>query len=275
MRCLLLPSLPWVGAEVLVGIFDFLRKSPKSAPSSGNAPTVDKKIAGPAKIAADKRAQTYDRVEAIHALAEMKTPEAAATLLKRFSFVIDPSITDAEEKELAFRGILAAGKDVVPAVVEFCAKAEALTWPLKVLKELLDEEEYRDELLDLLERFDTEYARNVEPKIQLIQALEEVVHEDVRESVERFFEDVNETVRFHAVQTTFAQAMQASVGPLVDLLVGEESVRVKNKIAEGLLLRGWTIPEAKRDAVADALSDTGGYTIGEGGKIVKRSIGFG
>src|SRR5690606_25078941 len=155
--------------------------------------------------AADKRAQTYDRVEAIHALAEMKTPEAAAALLKRFSFVIDPSITDAEEKELAFRGILAAGKDVVPAVVEFCTKAEALTWPLKVLKELLDEEEYRDELLDLLERFDTEYARNVEPKIQLVQALEEVVHEDVRESVERFFEDVNETVRFHAVQTTFAQ----------------------------------------------------------------------
>lgn len=258
-----------------MGIFDFLRKNPKNAPPASNAPAVDKKIAGPAKVAGDKRAQTYDRMEAIHALAEMKTPDAAAALLKRFTFVIDPSISDAEEKELAFRGIIAAGKDVVPAVIEFCEKAEALTWPLKVLKELLDEEEYRDELLNLLDRFDTEYARNVEPKIQLIQALEEVVHEDVRESIEKFFEDVNETVRFHAVQTTFAQAMQESVVPLLNLLIGEESVRVKNKIAEGLLLRGWTIPEGKRDAVADALSDTGGYTIGEGGKIVKRSLGFG
>jgi HEAT repeat protein len=272
------PASPPPGQEprLEVGIFDFLKgKSAKSAPPPGSAPAVDKKISGPAKVAGDKRAQTYDRLEAIQALAEMRTPEAAAALLKRFTFTIDPSITDQEEKDLTFRGICAAGKDVVPAIVEFCAKAEALTWPLKVLKEVLDEDEYRDELLDLLERFDTEYTRNVEPKLQLIMALEEIVHEDVRESVERFFEDVNETVRFHAVQTTFAQAMPASVGPLIELLAGEESVRVKNKIAEGLLVRGWTIPEGRRDAIADALSDTGGYTIGEGGKIVKRSMGFG
>jgi hypothetical protein len=275
MRCVLLPFSFRAGAEVEVGIFDFLRKGNKSAPPPGSAPAVDKKISGPAKVAGDKRAQTYDRIEAIQALAEMKTPDAAAALLKRFTFSIDPSITDQDEKDLAFRGIVGAGKDVVPAVVEFCAKAEALTWPLKVLKELLDEEEYRDELLDLLERFDTEYARNVEPKLQIILALEEIVHEDVRESVERFFEDVNETVRFHAVQTTFAQALPESLGALTELLVKEESVRVKNKIAEGLLVRGWTIPEGKRDVVADALADTSGYTIGDGGKIVKRSMGFG
>ena len=46
-------------------------------------------------------------------------------------------------------------------------------------------------------------------------------------------------------------------------------------VHEGLLVRGWTVPDARRDAVADALGDTGGYTIGEGGKVVKRSIGFG
>ncbi|TKD04357.1 HEAT repeat domain-containing protein [Polyangium fumosum] len=259
-----------------MGIFDFLRsKGAKSAPPSGNTPAVDKKIAGPAKVVADKRAQTYDRLEAIQALVDMKTPEAAAALLKRFNFTIDPSITDAEEKDLAFRGIVAAGKDVVPAVIEFCTRAEALTWPLKVLDAVLDEDGYREELLDLLEGFDTEYARNVEPKIQIIQALEEVVHDDVRAAVERFFEDVNETVRFHAVQTTFAQAMSESVKPMIDLLVNEESVRVKNKVAEGLLVRGWTIPEDRRDAVADALGDTGGYTVGEGGKIVKRSLRFG
>ncbi len=260
-----------------MGIFDFLRsKGGKSAPPSGSsAPAVDKKISGPAKVVADKRAQTYDRLEAIQALVDMKTPDASAALLKRFTFTIDPSITDADEKDLAFRGIVAAGKDVVPAVIEFCTRAEALTWPLKVLEAVLDEDAYREELLDLLEGFDTEYARNVEPKIQIIQALEETVHGDVREAVERFFEDANETVRFHAVQTTFAQAMPESITPLLDLLVREESVRVKNKIAEGLLVRGWAVPEDRRDAVADALGDTGGYTIGEGSKIAKRSLRFG
>ncbi|HRI69923.1 MAG TPA: HEAT repeat domain-containing protein [Polyangium sp.] len=259
-----------------MGIFDFLRnKNPKSGtPAQAAGPAVDKKISGPAKVVADKRAQTYDRLEAIQTLVEMGTPEASAALLKRFTFVIDPSITDQEEKDIAFRGIISTGKTVVPAVVEFCAKAEVLTWPLKILAELLDDEEYRNELIALLDRFDTEYARNVEPKIHVIQALEDVVHEDVRSAVERFFEDVNETVRFHAVQTTFAQGMAESVEGLLDLLAQEESVRVKNKIAEGLLVRGWLIPEARRDAIADALSDTSGYSVANDGKVVKRSMGF-
>ncbi len=259
-----------------MGIFDSLfRRNPKGSTStSSTASAVDKKISGPAKVVADKRAQTYDRLEAIQTLVEMNTPDAAAALLKRFTFTIDPSITDEEEKDIAFRGIVATGKHVVPAIVEFCAKAEALTWPLKILAELLDDDEYRNELIALLDRFDTEYARNVEPKIHAIQALEDVVHDDVRSAIERFFEDVNETVRFHAVQTTFAQGMSESVEALLDLLVQEESVRVKNKIADGLLVRGWTIPETRRGAVDEALGDTSGYALGEGGKVVKRSFGF-
>src|SRR4051794_1745927 len=94
-------------AEDPLGIFDFLRKS---SPPPAGAP-VDKKVVGPARIAADKRAQTYDRLEAIQALAEMQSADAAAALLKRFGFSIDPSITDQEEKEIAFQGIVAAGKD--------------------------------------------------------------------------------------------------------------------------------------------------------------------
>src|SRR6185312_12381652 len=111
--------------------------------------------------------------------------------------------------------------------------------------------------------------RNVEPKVQVIQALEEVVSEDVRAGVEPFLEDVNETVRFHAVQVTFAQNNTESVKPLVKLLEAEESVRVKNKVAEGLLFRGWAIPADLRDAVAKALRDTGMYGVSGDGKIVK------
>ncbi|NUQ77047.1 MAG: HEAT repeat domain-containing protein [Polyangiaceae bacterium] len=231
-------------------------------------------MAALAKVAGEKRAQTYDRIEAIQALAEMKNPEAAAALLKRFTFSIDPSITDQEEKDLAFSGIVAAGKDVVPAVAEFCMKAETLTLPLKVLRALLPDEDYEAELLDLLDKFDTEYARNVEPKIQIIIALEEIVSDDVRESVERFLEDVNETVRFHAVQTLLAQKGQESVAAIVKMLAAEESVRVKNKVAEGMLLRGWVIPAELRDTAREALRDAGGYSIGSDGKIAKSSRSF-
>ncbi len=259
-----------------MGLFDFLKKNPPAgADKAPKAPLTDadKKVAGPGRVAGNKQAQTYDRMEAIHQLSDMKTPEAAAALLKRFTFAIDPSITDQEEKDVAFQGIIAAGVDCVPAVVEFCVKAEQLVWPIKILRELLDDQAYEDELVELLGRFDTEYARNVDPKVQVIQALEEVVSEDVREAVAPFLEDVNETVRFHAVQTTFAQNDAESVPALVKLLEAEESVRVKNKVAEGLLFRGWEIPAELRDAANKALADTSTFGVGPNGKVVKRGTG--
>lgn len=250
-----------------MGIFDFLRKS---NPPPGVTPGT-KKVAGPAKVVADKRAQTYDRLEAIQTLAAMKSVDAATALLQRFRFSIDPSITDQEEKDLAYEGILQAGKDVVPAVREFCARAESLTWPLKVLRELLDDDDYRAEVLQLLEHFDIEYARNVDPKVQTIIALEDVPADaEVREAVERFLEDVNETVRFHAVQTTFVQENEESVPAIVRMLSTEESVRVKNKVAEGLMQRGWLIPAEQRDAMRAALRDTQLYQVGTDGKVSRR-----
>lgn len=255
-----------------MGFFDFL-KGGKSAPPPAGVP-VDRKVAGPAKVVADKRAQTYDRIEALQQLAEMKTADAAAALLRRFTFSIDPSITDQEEKDLAFQGIIAAGKDAVPAVMEFCIKADALTWPLKVLRELLDDEEYRAKLIKLLQGFDTEYARNTEPKLQLVVALEDVFADEVREAIAPFLEDVNETVRFHAVQTTFAQNNAEVVPALVKLLSTEESVRIKNKVAEGLHFRGWVIPEALRETTREALRESSGYSVGADGKVTKSGAGY-
>ena len=266
-----------------MGFFDFMKKKSVPPPAEGKgAPAaekqVDKRVAGPARLAGDKKAQTYDRMEALQQLAEMASPDAAAGLLKRFTFVIDPTITDQEEKEVAFQGVIAGGKDCVPAVVEACAvaikKGEQLTWFIKILHELLEDEEYEEELIDLLGKFDTEYARNVEPKVQIIQALEEIVSPEVREAVAPFLEDVNETVRFHAVQTTFAQNDPSCVPELVKLLEAEESVRVKNKVAEGLVFRAWVIPAELRDAAANALRDTSGFHIGGDGKLARRPGSF-
>ncbi|HVY46020.1 MAG TPA: HEAT repeat domain-containing protein, partial [Minicystis sp.] len=149
-----------------------------------------------------------------------------------------------------------------------------LTWPIKVLREVLDEDEYREELITLLAGFDTEYARNVDPKLQVILALEELVHEDVRTAVEPFLEDVNETIRFHAVETTFKQNAPESLPALLRLLVTEESVRVKNKICEGLLFRGWAIPAEERKEVARALTDTSGFALNAEGKLDKSNVDY-
>ena len=221
-----------------------------------------------ANAAGDKRAQNYDRQEAIQALADMGTADAAAALLRRFTFTIDPSITDQEEKDAAFNGMLAAGKAAVEPVRAFAAKAESLIWPMKFLKGILEEDEYVEELLTWLSKWDIEYSKFIDPKIQLLVELEDFHHENIRTAVEAFLEDVNETARFHAVATTLAQNNVESIPPLLKVLIDEESVRVRTKIADGFVARGWSVPEEKRDAIRKALP--AGFTIGADGKMTKR-----
>lgn len=253
-----------------MGLFDFLSKK-GSAPPPANQKQHSKKVAGPAKTVADKRAQTYDRAEAIRVLSEMKTGEAAEALLKRFNFSIDPSITDHEEKEAAFAGVVGCGKDAVPFVIAMCERAEVLTWPLRILRELLNDAAYKKELLELAGTYDTDYARNVEPKLQVVGALGEVKGADARAAVERFLEDSNENVRFTAVQSLFAHADDASIAGLVKLIETEESIRIKNKVCAGFVSSGWKIPSDAIDRLKKGgMRDVEDFAIQADGAVVQR-----
>ncbi len=246
-----------------MGLFDLF----KSKDSGG-----EKKKAGAvakwAEAAGSKRAQVYDRQEAIQELSKIATADAAEALLKRFTFQIDPSITDQEEKELAFEGILKAGKDAIEPVRAFAAKAESLGWPMRIVKELLDEEELVDELLLWLSKWDTEYAKFIDPKLQLLEELSEHVHPHIREAVEPFLQDASDPARFNAVQATLAQKDPESLGPLLELLLDEESVRIRTKIADGILNLGWEIPDDQRDAVRKVLPPQ--YGVDGSGRVTKR-----
>jgi HEAT repeat protein len=234
-----------------MALFDFLSKKGK-----GEAPprkVSERELARLERLVSNKMSQNYDRQEAIEELSKMATADSATALLRRFTWHMDPSITDQEEKEAAMRGIVAAGDAALDPIREFCRKAESLTWPLKVLREIVAKERYAEELLGLLDEFDTEYTRNPEPKVQLIAALEEFPSEDVRIAVEPFVEDMSEPVRFTAVTTVFAVNNPASLSTLISTLEQDESLRVKNRIAQGLSDRSWEISAELCDACRKAL----------------------
>lgn len=248
-----------------MGLFDFLKSKPKE--SEAAAKPGDKNVARYAKTAGERLAQPYDRFEALEALSKIASPEATTALLKRFTFHVEPGTQDQEEKEVAFRGILAGGKGSIEPVLAFCEKAESLTWPLKILKHLLTDEEFVEEVIDLLGARDTEYQRNVDPKLHLLGALEGEKHEDARKEAERFLADASEPVRFQAVITVLSAADEASLPALVQCAIDEESVRVRNKIGEGLKERGWVVPADQRDAFSRALS-AGEHRLGHDGRVV-------
>ncbi|MCA9595377.1 MAG: HEAT repeat domain-containing protein [Myxococcales bacterium] len=247
-----------------MGLFDFFSKGKASKGEGGGKKVSEREIARMAKLVSTKMSQNYDRQEAIEELGRIGTADSSRALLKRFDWTMEPSITDQEEKEAASRGIRSAGSDAIGPIREYCKKAESLTWPLKTLRDLVPDQGYVEELLGVLDLFDTEYVRNAEPKVQLINLLEEYPSEDVRIAVEPFMTDASEPVRFAAVTTVFAMNDETSVPALVSALAEEESLRVRNRIAQGLLDRDWEVPENLREACTEALPD--GYAL-SGGKV--------
>jgi hypothetical protein len=221
-----------------------------------------------AEAAASKRAQAYDRQEAIQELCKLKSADAVEALLKRFTFATDPSITDQEEKDAVFEGIVAAGREAIEPVRAFAAKAESVAQPMRILKAILDEEELIDELLVWLKRWDTEYAKFIDPKLQMLQALEEYRNPKIRLAVEPFLQDVSEPARFLAVAATLAQKDPEAIGPLLAALLEEESVRVRGKIADGFVALGWEVPDDQRDAVRKVLPPQ--YAVDGAGLMTKR-----
>ena len=268
-----------------MGLFDRFKSSGSAKPVKKEGTAKASPVARWAEVAGNKRAQNYDRQEAIDELEELASPpakpdperaaeqdriraEAVSGLLKRFTFTIDPSITDQQEKDKVFAATLKAGRLALEPIQVFATKAESVSWPMRIIRALVDEEEFVGELLKMLEPWDTEYARFFDPKLQLLVELE--THKDarIREAVEPFLADVNETVRFHAAAATLAQEDATAVVPLIQALDGEESFRVKNKIVDGLASRGWIVPEDERAAARKNLPP--GATIDGEGRVLKR-----
>ncbi|MFZ5889843.1 MAG: HEAT repeat domain-containing protein [Myxococcota bacterium] len=243
-----------------MGLFDIFSKKKSEAPRVN-----ERELARYERLVGSKLSQNIDRQEAIETLSRMETAGAARVLLKRFDWSLDPSITDQEEKEACVRGIVAAGDLALEPVRAYCKKAESLTWPLRVLKSIVPIESYAEELLSLLDQYDTEYVRNVEPKVQLITELGQFKTEDVRVALEPFLQDASEPVRFATVTSVFELGFPASAPALVAALAGEESQRIKNRIAQRLAEVGWEIPSELTTTCQEALPNA--YRL-QGGRIV-------
>jgi HEAT repeat protein len=207
----------------------------------------------------NRRGQAVDRWEAIHALAKLGTAEAVEALLPRFTFYVDPSITDQEEKDAAFDGIVAAGRAAVEPVTAFMRKADSLSWPVKILDRLVGPTAVTEKLLPLLAEMDTEYERDPQRKIQTLTVLEERPDPRTAQAAARFLEDPNETVRFQAVGAILAQAEAAAHrDELLRCFCAEESVRIRNRILDGFERGGWDVGELAAQ-VKPRL--TAGYTL--------------
>jgi len=195
------------------------------------------------KAVADKRGYAPDRWEAIRALADAAHPATAKALLPRFTFRIEPSITDQEEKDLAFRGVLAAGAGAVPHIRHFLESSESATWPVKMLAALVSEEEVVGTVIEVLGAEDVAYTKDPQRKIQLLLELESRKDARIVPAIARFLEDTNELVRLHTVAAIAAQDSLGDALPrLRELYDTEESARARAVVLDAFERHGVSFP---------------------------------
>ena len=242
-----------------MGLFDFLRGR-----NAGGADPLQKH----AERVLDKRAMSPDRFASIEYLCNVATDEAWRALLPRFNFNVDPSITDREEKQFILEHISESETAIEPAK-EFLRKAQAVNWPIKILRALLTPELFAAELIDVLSGEETAYQKNAERKIQAIIALEDCPDPRVPDAVAPFLDDVSEDTRFHAVRTLLAQDDSKSAAGIFALLVRDDSMRIRTNVAEGLAEKGWACPDDLREKVIPVLPriPNGPFTLDPAGVL--------
>jgi len=122
-------------------------------------------------------------------------------------------------------------------------QAESIAWGLRLLGEVANDEEAWPLLARLCEANDNNYTRDPSKKNQLVHHLGE--QKDARAGVALlpYLEDVDEGVRFTAVEGLLRHKQEAARAPLLTLLANEkeESRRIKRRIAEGLAELGWDV----------------------------------
>jgi hypothetical protein len=252
-----------------MGFFDFFKG--KGGSARGGAAD-ERALMRHAERVMDKRAMSPDRFASIEFLCRLGTAEAWRALLPRFNFNVDPGITDREEKYYIVEAITGNPEHAVEPLREYLRSGQSINWAIKLLREILSPEDFVAEMVDYLRTFDTGYEKNFDRKLQLIMSLEDVPDPRVTAAVLPFLEDFTEDVRFHAVRTLLAQNDEAAArGPLLALLLRDDSVRIRTTVVEGLADRGWAIEPEQRDRVAQLLQTvpTGPWVVSKDQKITR------
>lgn len=210
----------------------------------------------------------YRQVALQEVIAEAKNNEEAAIagLLARFNVNAEPSIEDEREKEWVCDALVGIGRPALPQIRRTLRTAEGVNWAQRTLRNIVSDDEYKKELLDVLANFDTEYERNPDRKLQTIMALSETQGAEVADALIRFLGDVDETVRFQTVVALAKLGFEAAREPMLRVMCEDESIRVRNEAVEAFAQLGWSTAGFKKK-IDDILPT--GYRHDKSGRIVK------
>jgi len=220
------------------------------------------------KKVSNKYVQAPERIHAIEALADIGTEEAVTALLQRFTFRIDQSIGDEEEKQLVSDGLIRLGPVSVPPIIAFLTKENAPFWPIHALRQIVGDDATIGHLITIMDGMEAIFDRDVERKIELVSNLREFKDPRVRERLLGLLSDDNEELRVHALEGLADLGQEEMGNLLVDRLLDDrETQRVRTAILDLLIEKGWKLKHRK-DEIRKSIPEA--YWVDDVGVIHRR-----
>jgi len=230
----------------------------------------DAKVRRLQKKASQKFGPAENRQGAIEELGGLKTGAAIEALLSRYTFRVDPGITDDDEKARVLALITQAGEVALAPVKRFINARDEISWPLRALEALLPEAEVVKFLVEVAKKVGGEYSRVPEKKVLLLHALSTHRSVEIASAVLPFLEDMDDEVQIAAAEVIVKQQDPAGREPVIQhFLKAHEgnNARVREACSGLLADSGWDVKgyTPKVEAALPA-----GYKLDSKGKVVRK-----
>lgn len=211
-----------------------------------------------------------NRQGAIEELGELRTPPAIDALLYRYTFRVDPGITDDEEKARVLALVLQAADTALPAVKRFILTRDEISWPLRALSNLLSEEALVKFLVEVANKCAAEYSRVPEKKVLILHSLMAHKSPEITPAVLPFLEDMDDEVQIATAEVIVKQQDDAGREPIIKhfLAAHEKSnARVREALAGLLTESPWDV-KGFTPSVEAALPQA--YKLDSKGKVQRK-----
>lgn len=196
----------------------------------------------------NKFGQAQDRQMAIDQLAQIGSGEAVEALLKRFSFRIEQTIGDEDEKNTVFNHLVALGPTSVEPILAYLRTENAPYWPTKALRQIVGDDATVAYLLGIIREMEAIFDRDINRKIELVSNLCEFNHPDVIAALFEFAKDENEEIRVRAVEAMAHMGNEELCEVMVDRLMDQsETQRMRIAILNLLADRKWKVKSRKEE----------------------------
>jgi HEAT repeat protein len=222
------------------------------------------------KKAMQKFGPAENRQGAIEELGGMKTEAAIDALLSRYTFRVDPGITDDDEKARVLALVTQAGDVALAPVKRFISSRDEISWPLRALEGLLPEAEVVKFLVEVATKIGGEYSRVPEKKVLLLHALSAHRSPDIAPAVLPLLGDMDDEVQIAAAEVVVKQQHPAGREPLIQhFLKAHEgsNARVREALSGLLADSGWDV-KGYTPKVEAALPQ--GYKLDSRGKVLRK-----